>query len=106
MLDRVRPGGTYLQHTQLRQVLVTGHGQDKNFDRQDLRGVNIAGANLADASLIGADLSSANLQDADLSRAKLVQTQLDETDLTGATLTGAYIEDWGIIALRSSIRTL
>lgn len=96
MLARVRPGTTYLQNTQLRQVLVTGHGQDKNFDRQDLRGVNLQGANLADASFIGADLSGANLQDADLSRAKLVQTQLDETDLTGANLTGAYIEDWGI----------
>jgi uncharacterized protein YjbI with pentapeptide repeats len=95
-LDRIRPGATYLRNAQVRQWLITGQGQDKNFDRQDLRGVNLQGANLADASFIGADLSYANLQDADLSRAKLVQTQLDETDLTGATLSGAYIEDWGI----------
>ncbi|TBR56401.1 hypothetical protein B4U84_29840 [Westiellopsis prolifica IICB1] len=95
-LDRVRPGITYLQKAQVVSVLATGHGQDKNFDRDDLRGVNFQGANLVDASFIGADLSYANLQDADLSRAKLVQTQLDGTDLTGATLTGAYIEDWGI----------
>jgi uncharacterized protein YjbI with pentapeptide repeats len=95
-LDYIRPGTTYLQFFQVRQLLISGQGQDKSFDRQNLRGINLQGANLADASFIGADLSEANLQDADLSRAKLVQTQLDETDLTGATLTGAYIEDWGI----------
>ena len=96
MLDRVRPGTTYLLSSQLRQVLVTSQGQDKNFDREDLRGVNFQGANLVDASFIGADLSKANLKDADLSRVKLVQAQLNGTDLTGATLTGAYIQDWGI----------
>jgi len=53
MLDHVRPGRTYLQNAQLRQVLVTGLGQDKNFDRQDLRGVNFQQAQLADASLLG-----------------------------------------------------
>ncbi|QIR41708.1 CHAT domain-containing protein (plasmid) [Tolypothrix sp. PCC 7910] len=95
-LDRVHPGTTYLEKAQVRQLLVTRQGQDKNFDRQDLRGVNFQGANLVDASFIGTDLSQANLQDADLSRAKLIQTQLDGTDFTGATLTGAYIEDWGI----------
>ncbi|MEH1857400.1 MAG: pentapeptide repeat-containing protein [Nostoc sp.] len=96
MLDRVRPGSTYLQNSQVCQLLITGQGQDKNFYRENLRGINLQSANLADASFIGADLSKANLQDADLSRAKLKQTQLDTTDLTGATLTGAYIEDWGI----------
>ncbi|MBD0265520.1 MAG: pentapeptide repeat-containing protein [Tolypothrix sp. Co-bin9] len=96
MLDRVRPGSTYLQNSQVCQLLVTGQGQDKNFDRQSLRGINLKEANLADASFIGVDLSEAILQDADLSRAKLKQTQLDGTDLTGATLTGAFIEDWGI----------
>ncbi|MDZ8069035.1 MAG: pentapeptide repeat-containing protein [Nostoc sp. DedQUE08] len=96
MLDRVRPGSTYLQKSQIRQLLVTGQGQDKNFDGQNLRGINLQSANLADASFIGADLREANLQDADLSRAELLQTQLDGTDLTGATLTGACIEDWGI----------
>ncbi|NEP14361.1 MAG: hypothetical protein F6K14_30030 [Symploca sp. SIO2C1] len=95
-LDRIRPGKTYLQDAKVRQLVITGQGQDQNFDRQNLRGINLQGANLADASFIGTDLNEANLQDADLSRAKLVQTQLDEADLTGATLTGATIEDWGI----------
>ncbi|MBN4003578.1 pentapeptide repeat-containing protein [Nostoc sp. LPT] len=96
MLDRVRPGTTYLQNAQVCQLLVTGQGQNKNFHRQSLRDVNLQRANLIDASFIGTDLSQANLQDADLSRAKLVQAQLDGTDFTGATLTGAYIQDWGI----------
>ncbi|KOP23112.1 hypothetical protein AMR41_27795 [Hapalosiphon sp. MRB220] len=95
-LDRVRPGSTYLELHELLPVLVTGTGADKNFDRKDLRGVNLQGANLTDASFIGTNLSEANLQDTDLSRAKLALTQLDSTDFTGATLTGAYIEDWGI----------
>ena len=95
-VDRVRPGTSYLQHPYIRQLLTTRLGQDKNFDRLDLRGINLKAAFLTDASFIGTDLSEACLQDADLSRAKLVQTQLDATDFTGATLTGAYIEDWNI----------
>ena len=95
MLDRARPGDTYLKSTQVRQWLI-GKGIDKNFDGQKLQGINLQGADLTDASFIDANLSEANLQDADLSRTKLVQTQLDKTDFTGATLTGAFIEDWGI----------
>ncbi len=87
-VELIRPGTTYLQNANLREWLV-GQGQHKNFDRQDLRGVNLKGANLVDASFIGADLSEAHLQGADLSRAKLAQAQLDGTDFTGATLTGA-----------------
>ena len=45
MLDRVRPGNTYLQYPQVRQWLI-GEGKDKNFDRQPLRGVNLQGAKL------------------------------------------------------------
>ncbi len=96
LLDRVRPGTSYLKYPYIRQLLTTGQGQDKIFDRLNLRGINLKKAFLTDASFIGTDLSKACLQDADLSRAKLVQTQLDATDFTGATLTGAYIEDWGI----------
>ena len=95
MLDRVRPGDTYLKEAQVQQWLI-GKGTDKNFDRKDLRGINLQGANLKDASFVGADLSQANLRDADLSRAKLAQTILERADLTGATLTGACIEDWVI----------
>ena len=96
LLDRVRPGTSYLKYPYIRQLLATGRGQDKNFDRLDLRGINLKGTFLTDASFISTDLSEACLQDANLSRAKLVQAQLDGADFTGATLTGAIIEDWNI----------
>ncbi|MGF1676415.1 MAG: pentapeptide repeat-containing protein, partial [Rivularia sp. (in: cyanobacteria)] len=96
LIDRVRPGTSYLQHSQVRKLILTGQGQDKNFDRFDLRGINLKATLLTDASFIGTDLSEACLQDADLSRAILKQTQLDNTDFTGATLTGTYIQDWNI----------
>ncbi|MBW4612234.1 MAG: pentapeptide repeat-containing protein [Desmonostoc vinosum HA7617-LM4] len=96
LLNRVRPGKSYLQNQKICQLLVTGNGQNKNFEHQDLRGVYLQKANLVDASFIGTDLSTANLQNADLSRAKLVQTQLDGTDFTDAYLTGAFIQDWSI----------
>ena len=96
MLDRVRPEETYLRNEPLRQLLITGEGQNQNFDRLDLRGINLQNANLQDASFIGTDLNRANLQNANLSGAKLVQTLLEGADLTRATLTGACIEDWGI----------
>ncbi|WP_138505692.1 pentapeptide repeat-containing protein [Nostoc sp. PA-18-2419] len=96
MLDRVRPGLSYLQKAQVREVLVTGHGEDRIFDHQDLRGINLQETRLVDTSFLGANLNEANLQNTDLSRAKLVQTQLDGTDFTGANLTGACIENWVI----------
>ncbi|MDJ0743652.1 MAG: pentapeptide repeat-containing protein [Xenococcaceae cyanobacterium MO_167.B27] len=96
MLDQALIKNTYLDNLSLLQLLITGEGQNKNFDRQDLRGINLQKANLTDASFIKADLSGANLKGANLSKAKLVQTRLDRTNLTGATLTGAFIEDWGI----------
>ncbi|NET40188.1 MAG: hypothetical protein F6K19_51020 [Cyanothece sp. SIO1E1] len=71
-------------------------GQEQNFDRLDLRGVNLDNANLTGASFIGADLSNATLQGANLTNAKLAQAQLYGADLTGAILTGACIENWGI----------
>lgn len=95
-LDRARVDSTYLQHSQIRQLVVTLQGQGQKCDRLNLAGINLKGANLQDASFIGADLNDADLQNANLSRAVLKQTQLDGADLTGACLTGAYIEDWGI----------
>ncbi|NEO00175.1 MAG: pentapeptide repeat-containing protein [Moorea sp. SIO3I7] len=95
-LDLARPGTSYLQYEHVRQLLITGKVQNKNFDRLDLRGINLKGAKLQDASFIGTDLNRANLQNADLSKAKLVQTLLEGADLTRATLTGACIEGWGI----------
>ncbi|MBP0025451.1 MAG: pentapeptide repeat-containing protein [Roseofilum sp. SID2] len=91
-------GESYLNVPIILQLLVTRNGEDKNFERMSLRGVNLIGANLRKANFIGADLGYTLLQGADLSLAKLVQTQLDRADLTGACLTGAFIQDWRISA--------
>lgn len=97
MLDCVRYGNTYLQNAQVREWLI-GKGTDKNFNGQELKGVNFQDADLTNASFINANLSEANLRNVNLSRAILVQTQLDGTDLTGAILMGACIEDCRITA--------
>jgi len=95
-LECSRIGSTYLKDPQIRKLITTGEGQEQNFDRKTIEGLNLHGANLRYASFIGANLSKTNLQDTNLFGAKLVQTQLERTDFTGAILTGAYIEDWGI----------
>ncbi|NES22320.1 MAG: pentapeptide repeat-containing protein, partial [Symploca sp. SIO3E6] len=115
-LDRVRLGASYLQDSKVRELVITGNGQNQELDHLNLRGVNLQGANLVGANFTGsvlkdgtlqgadltdailtvANLNEANLQDTNMSGAKLKQAQLDKADLTGATLTGAYIEDWGI----------
>ncbi len=95
-LDRVRPGSTYLQNEQVRQLIITGEGKNKNFDRLDLRGLNVREADLENASLIDADLYQANLSNANLSRAILVRTNFERADLRGACLTGSCIQDWTI----------
>ncbi len=95
-LEYARTSRTYLADSRIRELLVTKDGKAKNFDRYDLRELNLQNGNFADASFIGADLSEANLEKADLSRAKLVQAQLYRTNLTHTCLTGAYIQDWAI----------
>jgi uncharacterized protein YjbI with pentapeptide repeats len=95
-LDLVCPGDTYLKSRQVQELVQTGQGQFKIFDREDLQGVYLKRTNLKGASFIEANLQEACLQEADLSDAKLVHTLLDQTDLTGATLTGAYLEGCSI----------
>lgn len=95
-LKQCRLERTYLENEDLRHLVVTQNGENLNFDRCSLRGLNLAGANLTNISLIGADLSESNLQGANLSQAKLAQAQLYDTDLREACLTGAFIQDWAI----------
>ena len=73
--------------------------QSCNFDRQDLKLVDITGAKLRDTSFKRADLAGATLSNADAFRAKFISAKsskvkfdgarLAEADLTKADLTGA-----------------
>jgi uncharacterized protein YjbI with pentapeptide repeats len=95
-LEKSLVKGTYLDNPAIRNLVISGEGQGRNFDYQNLQGLNLRGAQLSDASFIGAALSNADLQEADLSRAKLAKAQLYNTRLNRACLTGANIQDWAI----------
>ena len=95
-LERARTRGTYLEDVRIRELVVGKEGKNSDFNRQNLRGVNLKGADLQQANFVGADLSRATMENANLSGAKLAKAQLYHTDLTGANLTGAVIQDWAI----------
>ena len=95
-LNSVRLGKTYLMNTQVRQLLITGQGQNKNFYRLVLRYVNLHGSNLENTSFIDTDFYQSSLKEANLSRTILVRTNLGKADLRGANLTGSCIQDWVI----------
>ena len=95
-LQRARVEGTYLQYSKVRKLVINRSGENQNFDRLNLQGINCMETDLRGASLIETNLSKANLRGADLSGAKLLQTQLFRANLQEATITGAYIQDWEI----------
>jgi uncharacterized protein YjbI with pentapeptide repeats len=97
-IDFALLGDTYLyfKDAEVRKLLVSGQGENKDFNNRDFRGINLSGANLKNARFFGTNFYQANLQGADLTGAKLVRTQLEQANLTYATLTGACIEDWVI----------
>lgn len=105
-LNRVRAGNIYLNNMQLLPWLIgkeeKQEEKNKNFNGQDLRGVNFTNpdpeskTNLRESQFINADLREASFQRVDLTDSKLVQTNLDGAKLHGAVLSGAYIQEWNI----------
>lgn len=95
-LDLARLGTSYLNHSQLRQLVVTRQAPNQIFNDLDLTGLNLSQADLAGASFIGANLSQGIFINANLANTKLVRTQFADADLRWACLTGACIQDWGI----------
>lgn len=95
-IDRACVGTSYLSNKQIRRLLVKGEGNDENFDRQDLRSLNLSGSKLKNASFIDAYLYQTNLSGSDLSGALLIRTTLEKADLTNTCLTGACIQGWNI----------
>lgn len=67
------------------------------YDRQALRGQNIAGTNLIFADLSNADLTECNLEYADLNRATFIDTKLVNASLQGVNLTEASVTTLGWI---------
>ena len=65
------------------------------YDKQALRGQNIAGTNLTLADLSNADLTECNLEYANLNKANFMNTKLVNASLQGANLTNVKIAEWG-----------
>ncbi len=96
-LDWARVGQTILSNPIVRDLLVSGNGQQKSYIGLNLRGANLSHANLREANFSQADLSHAILQNADLQWATFSQTQAIAADFTGANLTGACgLATWNI----------
>ena len=93
-LSRAHLGNSYLQKDRIRMLVIQGQGQNQNFERADLRGLNLNGANLSGADLTGADLSETTLQSSNLFGARLVCGRFERADLSEACLTGIVLEDW------------
>ncbi|MGA7934469.1 MAG: pentapeptide repeat-containing protein, partial [Kovacikia sp.] len=95
-LDRARLNHTILIDPDVRNLLVTGHGEGGTYVKCDLKGANLAGANLKNANLTGSDVSDATFEGANLEQANLTQIQALKTNFKHARLTGACIETWNI----------
>ncbi|AOW99762.1 hypothetical protein BJP34_10110 [Moorena producens PAL-8-15-08-1] len=95
-LDEARLGKTLLANTAVRELLVSGNGENKSYINCNLRGANLIGANLNYANLKQADLREATLRGANLEWANLTQLQAVGTDFTDAYLTGSCLKGWYI----------
>lgn len=95
-LDRARLGNSILADAAVRELLISGDGNNKSYVGANLAGANLAGANLNLSNLQDAKLNHATFQHAKLEGANLTKASSIGTDFTRAHLTGACIESWNI----------
>jgi uncharacterized protein YjbI with pentapeptide repeats len=95
-LDRARLGNSILADTAVRELLISGDGENKSYAGANLQGANLTGANLNLSNLREAKLDQATFQQANLEGANLTEASSVGTDFTHAYLTGACIETWNI----------
>jgi uncharacterized protein YjbI with pentapeptide repeats len=96
-IEIVRAEGTILADQDVRELLVTGTQNSKNFRNKNLRGAYLVSLNLSEYDFSEADLSEANLKGTNLSGANLAKVQASGTSFQAANFTGALgLSSWGI----------
>ncbi len=95
-LDFARLGNSILAQAQIRELLVTGNGENKSYQEANLRGANLTGANLHHANLKLADLSQSTLANANLEWTNLTEVNAIDANFRVASMTGACLEGWNI----------
>ena len=83
-----------LANCAVRELLVTRHGDSRNYEKLSLRSANLSGVHLIAANLKQVDLTNAICHETRLDKSNLKDAIVVGTDFTGAYLTEACIEDW------------
>jgi len=85
-----------LENKPVRQLLITGKGNDDVYAGLNLKGAYLVGASLTHADLRETDLSGSTLENVSLRDANLVRASVIDVELKGADLTGSCLESWNI----------
>ncbi|MBC1189884.1 pentapeptide repeat-containing protein, partial [Microcystis aeruginosa BLCCF108] len=83
----------YLKNDNIRQLVVTRNGRDKNYRGLDLTQLDLQGVDLSGADLRNADLSGSNLRNAKLNRANLQNAKVFGTDFSEAVISNCKLEN-------------
>jgi uncharacterized protein YjbI with pentapeptide repeats len=83
----------YLKNDNVRQLVVTRNGRDKNYRGLELTQLDLQGVDLSGADLRNADLSGSNLRNAKLNRTNLQNTKVLGTDFSEAVISNCNLEN-------------
>ncbi|NCS20444.1 MAG: hypothetical protein GPJ15_10805 [Microcystis aeruginosa G11-06] len=83
----------YLKNDNVRQLVVTRNGRDKNYRGLELAQLDLQGVDLSGADLRNADLSGSNLRNAKLNRTNLQNAKVFGTDFSEAVIRNCNLEN-------------
>ncbi|TRU49607.1 MAG: pentapeptide repeat-containing protein, partial [Microcystis aeruginosa Ma_QC_Ch_20071001_S25] len=83
----------YLKNDNIRQLVVTRNGRDKNYKGLELTQLDLQGVDLSGADLRNADLSGSNLRNAKLNRTNLQNAKVFGTDFSEAVINNCNLEN-------------
>jgi uncharacterized protein YjbI with pentapeptide repeats len=83
----------YLKNDNIRQLVITRNGRDKNYKGLELTQLDLQGVDLSGADLRNADLSGSNLRNAKLNRTNLQNAKVFGTDFSEAVISNCNLEN-------------